>query len=45
MNFVPENDKKNIYERVFFSQATQSLAKDPDFEYEIIVCKQDNIKV
>ena len=36
MNFVPENDKKKIYERVFFSQATQSLAKDPDLEYEIV---------
>lgn len=36
MNFVPENDKK-IYERVFFSpQATQSLAKDTDLEYEIV---------
>jgi len=36
MNFVPENDKK-IYERVFFfPQATQSLAKDTDLEYEIV---------
>lgn len=36
INFFPENDQKKTYGRVFFSQATQSLAKDPDFEYEIV---------